>query len=303
LAPIGVFLILNFSWQRIGRYIWLWGWLAFAAVALAWPAAVLKRYPDAGQLWSYDLFGRLGGHYLEEPKWYYLVALLWVMLPWTIPAIVGLKLTWSTAWRQRDRADQLVWCWAWAPPLVFSLAQGKHHHYMIHFLAPWAILAAHGSIWLWRKAAAAARPYWAIPVALAMVVDGLIVVFGRKLAGPPWLWPCLLFAVPVLVFGLWHFGKHPRPTAAAAGIFSILFVLYSAGFFYKGLYLHRSLDETVFLNHVRECLPPDGELPVFAGEESLMRFAPSITWANPCMFCTTSVSFATIAYQAPTCLW
>jgi 4-amino-4-deoxy-L-arabinose transferase-like glycosyltransferase len=268
LTPIGVFLLWNLSWLSVRRYVWLWGWLTFAGIALAWPAAVLWRYQDAGELWSYDLFGRLHGHYLEEPKWYYFAALPWVMLPWTIPAIVGLKMTWTTAWRNGDRREQLVWCWAWAPLLVFSLAQGKHHHYMIHFLAPWAILAAHGCIGLWRKVEAT-RPYWAIPLALAVALDCLIAIFGRRIAGPSWLWPSLLVAGPAVILGLWHFSRHPRPMTAAAGIFAILFALYGTGFSYKGVYLHRSLDETVFLNHVRECLPPKSEPMIYAGVESL----------------------------------
>ena len=44
--------------------------------------------------------------------------------------------------------------WAWMPLLVFSLSQGKHHHYMLHYLAPWAILSAIGTVWAWQRVAA-----------------------------------------------------------------------------------------------------------------------------------------------------
>jgi hypothetical protein len=41
---------------------------------------------------------------------------------------------------------RFVWCWAIAPLIVLSIPHGKHHHYLVPFLAPWAILAAFGLI-------------------------------------------------------------------------------------------------------------------------------------------------------------
>jgi 4-amino-4-deoxy-L-arabinose transferase-like glycosyltransferase len=269
LAPVGVFVLWNFSWRRIGRYAWLWGWLLFAVVGAAWPLIVLQRYPDAPALWSYDLFGRLSGHYLEEPKWYYFGCLTWVLLPWTIPAVFGMVLTWPRLWREADRANRLIWCWAWAPPLVFSLAQGKHHHYMIHFLAPWAVLAAQGSMWIWARAIQMERPRWAIPAGLTTILQLVIGIFGWRLPGHAWLVPLLLVAVPATIFGLHYFSRQAKATVAVCGVFAILFVLYSTGFAYKSAYLHRSLEDTAFLRAVRQRLAPGEVILVFAGEDSL----------------------------------
>jgi len=135
------------------RYVWIWGWLAFAAVALPWPLLVYARYPDALEVWKYDLVGRLSGNYLGEPPWYYFQCLAWVTQPWSHIAFVGLAVTWRNAWHEGSAAHRFVWCWAWMPILIFSLSDGKHHHYMLHYLAPWAILAAQGTVWAWKKLA------------------------------------------------------------------------------------------------------------------------------------------------------
>jgi 4-amino-4-deoxy-L-arabinose transferase-like glycosyltransferase len=152
LAPVGVFLLWNFSWASITRYVWLWGGLAFFAVALPWPMLVVNSgYEDAVEVWKFDLFGRLNQNYLGEPPWYYFVCLLWVPQPWTIPAFAGMVLTFRKLWKDGSPAHRFVWCWAWMPLLVFSISQGKHHHYMLHYLAPWAMLSAHAVVWGWQR--------------------------------------------------------------------------------------------------------------------------------------------------------
>ena len=142
LAVVGTYLLWNFRWRSIARYCWLWGWLAFFAIALPWPILAYLRYPDALDVWKFDLFGRLNNNYLAQPPWYYFECLLWVPQPWSIAAFAGLVLTFRRAWKDGAPADRFVCCWALMPLLVFSLSQGKHHHYMLHYLAPWGILAA-----------------------------------------------------------------------------------------------------------------------------------------------------------------
>jgi 4-amino-4-deoxy-L-arabinose transferase-like glycosyltransferase len=219
LAPVGIYLLWNFRWQSIARYCWLWGWLGFFAVALPWPLLAYQRYPDALDVWEFDLFGRLNSHYLEEPAWYYFACLTWVPMPWSIAAFVGLGLGFKKVWKEASPADRFVWCWAWMPLLVFSLSHGKHHHYMIHYLAPWAILAAQATVWNWRRAAAS------------------------------WL-PC-------------------PPGVAVVVTFAVVFVLYSAGFAYKGTYLNRSREDTAFLYEVRRAIPLDQPLMINSADEAL----------------------------------
>jgi hypothetical protein len=140
---------------------------------------------------------------------------------------------------------------------------------MIHFLAPWAVLAAQGSIWIWNRATSSAQARLALPSVLATLLDVAIAIVGRRLPGPVWLQPILLTAAPLVVFGLWYFTRHAKAPVAAMGVFAILFALYSAGFYYKSTYLHRSLEDTAFLHEVRQRLAPGEVVLVFVGEDSL----------------------------------
>ncbi|HZZ82590.1 MAG TPA: glycosyltransferase family 39 protein [Gemmataceae bacterium] len=149
LGPMALFFLWNI--RLYTRYLWLWGWLAFAVVALPWPILAYLRYPDAVDVWTFDLQARLNANYLGEPPWYYFVCLTWVSQPWAIAVGGGLLVTFRSVWNHGSPALRFVWCWAWMPLLIYSLADGKHHHYMLHYLAPWAILAAHGAIWSWKR--------------------------------------------------------------------------------------------------------------------------------------------------------
>lgn len=220
LAPVGVYLLWNFRWTSITRYLWLWGWLAFFAVAIPWPLLVVNSdYGDAVDVWRFDLFGRLNQNYLAEPAWYYFVCLLWVPQPWSIAVLVGLVLSFKRLWQAGSPADRFVWCWAWMPLLVFSLSQGKHHHYMLHYMAPWAILAAQATVWAWQRFTAS-RP-------------------------------------------------NLRPGVALVVSFGSLFLLYAAGFVYKGAYLHRSREDTAFLHEARGAVPYDQPLMINSADEAL----------------------------------
>ena len=219
LAAVGTYLLWNLRWRTFARYCWLWGGLAFFAVALPWPLLAYHRFPDAMDVWKFDLFGRLNNNYLAQPPWYYFECLTWVTQPWLIPAFIGMAVSFRRAWREGAAADRLVWCWAWMPLLVFSMSQGKHHHYMLHYLAPWAILAAQGVAWAWQKAA----ERWSLN----------------------------------------------RPRVAIVVGFAGLFVVYAGGLAYKGAYLNRSLEDTVFLRDVRRLVPLDQPLLVESAEEAL----------------------------------
>lgn len=146
LMPMAAFVAWNGDWSRVKCYLWPWGWLLALVIAGVWPVAAYLRYPDVLDLWHYDLVGRLTGDYTEinRPWWYYLGVLPWAMAPWTPLALLGLWITRTRALGVRYSPERLLWCWALLPPLVFSFASGKHHHYMLHCLAPWGMLAALG---------------------------------------------------------------------------------------------------------------------------------------------------------------
>jgi 4-amino-4-deoxy-L-arabinose transferase-like glycosyltransferase len=130
--------------RRARRYLWLWGILAAAAIALSWHIYVARLYPGPGGYLANLRYDFSGTHEFDEPWWYYPVMLLGRGMPWTPAALVALALTARAAWHDRDRVMCFLWCWAIVPIVVLSIPHRKHHHYLVPSLAPWAILAALG---------------------------------------------------------------------------------------------------------------------------------------------------------------
>jgi 4-amino-4-deoxy-L-arabinose transferase-like glycosyltransferase len=266
-VPVTGFLVWQADLRAVRRYVWLWGWLAFGVMALAWPMTMYWQYPDVLDLWKGDYVGRLGGTYshVSEPAWYYLVTLPWVMLPWTLPALLGLGLTWRRAFRERSAPERFLWAWAVLTPVAFSIPHGKHHHYLLQCLAPWAVLAALGAVRLWQ--AVRAWPTWLRHPAAGALTWGLpgvvlLVVFRSRLPGPAWLFPALLVGWPAAVFGLCWSATRPDGRLALGGLLTLLVPLYCAGYSYKTHCYDRYEDDSEFVREVRTAARPGQPLLV-----------------------------------------
>lgn len=256
LVPIGGFLVLSLQPQRIAKYVWVWGAALFVTVMFAWPLAAYLRYPDAFDVWYFDLFGRLKGTYREinEPIWYYPVNLLWMLLPWTLMVPFGMARTASRAWRDRGSPERFLWCWALLVPAVFSIPGGKHHHYLLHALAPWAILGALGLQSL--RALATTWPRWlthpltnaaayGIPAGIALYV------LRAKVPGPEWLPWGLMAAAPVIAGLIAWTLLDRRGMRPAVVIFTLLWGCYVAGHFHAAQYIDSNRQDVAFLKSVR----------------------------------------------------
>src|SRR5262249_19294282 len=148
--------------------------------------------------WKSDYLGRVNQGYMQEPAWYYFVNLPVVLFPWSIPALYGLWTTRGTAWNERGSAERFLWFWAVVPILFFSIPQGKHHHYLLQCMAPWAVLAALGAAKLWEQAKQVA---WLQKPALSLLLLGVPgdlalagLAYRVRIPGPAWLVPALLVA-------------------------------------------------------------------------------------------------------------
>ncbi len=144
-ASLGSFLLGTGEMVRVRRYAWFWGVALAGVLTLGWPLAAYARYPDVVEAWRFDYLGRVTGEYasLAKPLWYYPAELSWRLLPWTPAALWGLWITRDRV-RRSHGPERWVWAWAIAPIVLLSLPRGKHHHYLVPCLAPWAILAALG---------------------------------------------------------------------------------------------------------------------------------------------------------------
>jgi 4-amino-4-deoxy-L-arabinose transferase-like glycosyltransferase len=264
LVPIAAYLLLGGErWSMIRRYVWLPGWLAFAVVGSAWAAAAWWRYPDVVELWKSDYVGRLNEGYMREPIWYYLLQLPWVLFPWTICAAIGLALTWRQVWRAGRTPERFLWCWALAPIAFLSIPEGKHHHYLLHALVPWAILAALGLVRLARYLPTLEwmRTPW--PTLLVVGIPGeiaLAVVLGKYPGAE--LLAALMVLWPAAVLAFWWSMSRRNMLHGLIAWFALLVVCHWAGYLHPVLFERRYEDDLAFLEEVRSLTPADSPLLV-----------------------------------------
>jgi 4-amino-4-deoxy-L-arabinose transferase-like glycosyltransferase len=188
-AGVGVYLLWNRSVVSLRRYTWLWGWLLFVGLTLAWPWWAQHRYPDVWDNWRYDYAGAgVGADAWNEPAWYYLKALPLSVAPWTWACVIGLIVTARRATRVAGSPERFLWCWAGMSVLVLSLPARKHHHYLVPVVAPWAILAALGLVpvgqfLLSRKSPAWTRELWFGLLAIAAPGAVALLLLHGRIAG------------------------------------------------------------------------------------------------------------------------
>ncbi len=254
--PMAGYLLLQGNLSRIRRYVWLWGWLAFLVVGAAWPLAVLARHPDAWQVWFTDLGGRLTGGYQPsvEPLWYYPQHLLWMLAPWTPLALLGLGITAKTARSEKNSPERFLWCWAILVPVVFSIPQGKNHHYLLHALAPWAILGTLGMLrfheWA-RNAPALIRSPWSCALVFGPLFALPILLFRDHIFGPAWL-PWFLAALCPVLLWIWNWGlQHPSRIVSARVVFLMVGACYCTINWAAGHYADKHRYDVAFLKSVQ----------------------------------------------------
>ncbi len=221
-VPVGLYLLSQRSVAAFYRYVWVWGILAFVVVASTWGAIAYWRRPDVVDLWASDYLGRWNQGYMREPTAYYLIQLPWILFPWTLLAFVGLAQAVPLAWRQPRSAERFLVCWALGAIGFLSIPEGKHHHYLLHGLAPWAVLAARGAIvawtWLHQSAPMWLHSVWWIPsTAALLVVAGLGVAHAKVPHLFPY-WPMWLIAGPLCCFVLWWVCCQTSAQRAAVGL-------------------------------------------------------------------------------------
>jgi 4-amino-4-deoxy-L-arabinose transferase-like glycosyltransferase len=179
IATVTVHLLLKRDPRSIRRYAWLWGWLLFIGLSIAWPWWAVKHYPDVLDNWRFDYLGQSDGdaaHQWDEAWWYYLMVLPLALAPWTWATVIGLVDTARRAWQERGSPERFLWCWALTGLLILSLPARKHHHYLVPILLPWAILSALGVVAVGRRFAASGNSWGLNPGRIAGTVVGVFIL-------------------------------------------------------------------------------------------------------------------------------
>lgn len=267
-SSMGVYFLAGRHWAGLRRYVWLWGWLAYLAVGCLWPLFGYNRYPDIVDLWLNDYGKRLNEGYVGEPAWYYAVHLPWNLFPWTFPALVGLWVTARFLIHERQQSWEFLWAWALVPPFLLSGFQGKHHHYLLNCIAPWAPITLAGAKYLWRQSLD--WPKWLRSPLFALVVGGIpgsvaAFVFARKIPGPEWVGYTAAIGWPLVAMAGWYFAVHRNGKVAFAGFLGVILVVHTAAYLHRTAYMDSYAGDRVFLAEVNQMTP--AEAPIYVLNE------------------------------------
>ena len=273
-APVVGYLIWNRDLGRIRHYLWFWGAAIFFVLLAAWPASAIWKLPESVDVWRYDHVGRLDGSYVElrEPWYYYLKVLPGNLAPWILIIPFGLALTWHRAARERYSAERFLWCWAILPIVLFSFSPGKHHHYLLQCTAPWSILTARALPWLHERIqswpAKMRNPKNSL---FTLIIPGevAIAVLRTKIAGPTWLFPCLLVTWPLVAYGFSWATAQRRGGVAAAGLMIAVTLGFVGGHLYAANYADQCIADTLFLKSISDQVPGEETILVNSDERGM----------------------------------
>jgi 4-amino-4-deoxy-L-arabinose transferase-like glycosyltransferase len=273
LLPIaGVLCIRRLTGLR--RYVWLWGWLAFATAALPWPLLVYLRNPDVLAFWHADYVYRAVS---EETRsvFYYAVNLPWMLMPWTLCAFVGARLT-MPGRRHDPEANRGRWfllLWAVLPPLLLSVPRHKHHHYLLHALAPWSVFAAVGALRLWEWFRQA--PRWLSHPLTGFVLVGIpgavvLWILRGRLPGGAWVVPALAVCWLSCATVLWMAFSWRRAGLAFGTVLTVVCALRLTVDVYEHQFLDHYREDRAFLDQVCRAVPSNKTILVSAQQEGAL---------------------------------
>ena len=264
-SAMGIYFLAGRHWAGLRRYVWFWGWLAYLVIGGVLPLLGYLSHPEIADVWMHDYGKRLNEGYIGEPPWYYLMHVPWNLFPWTFPALAGLWFTARRVFRDGDRRWQFLWAWALVPPVVFSVFQGKHHHYMLSCIAPWAPIAVAGCIELrriiLRWPAWVRSPLFAV---VALGVPGTIaaLALAHKIPGPSWVAYTVAAGFPIVIAAGWYFATRPDERTALIGFLVVILVVHVAAYRHRTAYLDSYAGDRQFIAAVREQVPSDVPLYV-----------------------------------------
>ena len=255
--PIAGFLLWNHDLKKILRYVWIWGWLILLIVGGAWAFYVGYTIDGAHDVWASDLFGRLSKGYLQQPWYYYIKEMPAITSPWTIFCLIGIIVCIKPVFTERYSAIRFTFCWAILPLIIFSFSQSKHHHYMLHITGAWAIYAALSMRWVWE---------WilCIPQKIRNPLVGLIL--SAILTIPLWiiykqlhstlLWTGILITAIILCSTLLFYGFSRRQGVISfAAFISAILVIAMYGYSFVAAYTDQTVEDTKFLQAVKDNVP------------------------------------------------
>ncbi len=154
------------------------GWGIMVGLIIAWPAAAMLQEPGLLESWWRHNADRFSGTMDGERKdpFFYVYTMLWMALPWSPLALVGLISSRRMGQAPRSARWFLLCCIVGGLGLL-SMSAWKHKHYIIPILPP-------------------------LSIAAAIVLERLLVIASTKSRRHLWTWINNMFSIVMFLAGL-----------------------------------------------------------------------------------------------------
>ena len=276
----------------------------FVAIALPWPLYIYERVPDALSIWKSQSVDRAAGEFgHEEPRYYYLLRLPYLVAPWTFFVLYGMGLVLWPDWRP-PAGPFSAWGWtrpllkavpaalrdAWREPqgrtpfvlygawfigsvIALSAAAGKQNHYALPLMPSVAAFAGLAMQRLTSTATAkdARRARLVLMIhAIVLAALGLAGVVYCIATREPFLWAvvglaAVLVGAAILSIRLGARGKLAQGLSALFGGVLVAFLI---GWVAIAGQVDAGTLKARFAEGILRATPPDSPLYSFADEDS-----------------------------------
>lgn len=173
------------SWRPLVAVLWTPAVLCSLFVGFGWYAAVILHLGQAAvDRWEYSYVQRFLGHYHLAGKSpaFYLYTIPWLMLPWTIALVIGIRRLVADVRRSDAHFDRFLWMWFLTGLVFLSIAGMRHAHYAIPILPPLSVWTARLLVEHLARGGKHARRFYIVVFVVTPIIFGIAggVVMPRR---------------------------------------------------------------------------------------------------------------------------
>ena len=248
------------------------GLLILAAAIVIWPWLLLKRVPEAWEIWQTETVGRALGVFGRDPFWFYVPQVFMQALPWSVLLWKAGRESFQRAWKTGDARERFLWVWFLTQFVILSISAFKHHHYLMAAMPALSLILGRTLASLWsdlRNGLVEITRRHVLTLASAALMTGVGAAVGISLKWPHLMAVAVVLGMSVLFAGLfcsfWLARRKWTAAAITAGLgFALCYGLITAAIFPNR---DRRLPTVEFARNVRQVVPAGQPLCVYGLKE------------------------------------
>ncbi len=272
LGVIGVWFVVDRRWPKVWDVFNPAGLLILAAAVVIWPWLLLKRVPEAWEIWQTETVGRALGVFGRDPFWFYVPQVFVQALPWSVLLWKAGRESFQKAWKEGDTRERFLWVWFWTQFVVLSVSAFKHHHYLMAAMPALSLILGRSLAGLWsdlRNGRVEITRRHVFTLAAIALMTGVGAAVGISLKWPHLMTAAIVLGVSILIAGVicsfWLARQNWTAAAVTAGLgFAVCYGLITATIFPNR---DRRLPTVEFARNVRQVVPERQPLCVYGLQE------------------------------------